>query len=73
MGIFFLTLLLKGEVHIDSSAMRQNHTPLSVKLKHGDKVKARLTMSGKGMELQLRTLAMDTWASLEHKIRYKKN
>lgn len=25
------------------------------------------------VEVQLRTLAMDTWASLEHKIRYKKN
>lgn len=24
------------------------------------------------VELQLRTLAMDTWASFEHKIRYKK-
>lgn len=25
------------------------------------------------VEVQLRTLAMDTWASLEHKMRYKKN
>ncbi len=25
------------------------------------------------VEVQLRTIAMDTWASLEHKIRYKKN
>ena len=25
------------------------------------------------VEIQLRTIAMDTWASLEHKIRYKKN
>ena len=25
------------------------------------------------VEIQIRTIAMDTWASLEHKIRYKKN
>ena len=25
------------------------------------------------VEIQLRTIAMDTWASLEHKIRYKKD
>lgn len=25
------------------------------------------------VEVQLRTIAMDFWASLEHKIRYKKN
>ena len=25
------------------------------------------------VEVQLRTLAMDTWASLEHKMRYKKD
>ena len=25
------------------------------------------------VEVQLRTIAMDWWASLEHKIRYKKN
>ena len=25
------------------------------------------------MEIQLRTIAMDFWASLEHKIRYKKD
>ena len=25
------------------------------------------------MEVQLRTIAMDFWASLEHKLRYKKN
>lgn len=25
------------------------------------------------MEVQLRTIAMESWANLEHKIRYKKN
>ena len=24
-------------------------------------------------EIQLRTISMDTWAALEHKLRYKKN
>ncbi|MBQ3785886.1 MAG: hypothetical protein II799_01285 [Lachnospiraceae bacterium] len=28
---------------------------------------------GMGVELQLRTIAMDCWAALEHKIRYKKH
>ena len=35
---------------VDPDAHRQNYTPLSVKLKEGDKVKAKLTMSGKGIE-----------------------
>lgn len=36
---------------VDSDARRQNYTPLSVKLKDGDRVKAKLTMSGKGIEV----------------------
>ena len=36
---------------VDPDAHRQNYTPLSVKLKEGDKVKAKLTMSGKGIEV----------------------
>ena len=36
---------------VDPDARRQNYTPLSVKLKHRDKVKAKLTMSGKGVEV----------------------
>lgn len=36
---------------VDPDARRQNYTPLSVKLKVGDKVKAKLTMSGKGIEV----------------------
>lgn len=30
-------------------------------------------MKKNGSEVQFRTIAMDFWASLEHKIRYKKN
>lgn len=36
---------------VDPDARRQNYTPLSVKLKVGDRVKAKLTMSGKGIEV----------------------
>lgn len=36
---------------VDPDARRQNYTPLSVKLKLGDKVKVKLTMSGKGIEV----------------------
>lgn len=36
---------------VDPDARRQNYTPLSVKLKDGDRVKAKLTMSGKGIEV----------------------
>ena len=36
---------------VDPDAHRQNYTPLSVKLKVGDRVKAKLTMSGKDMEV----------------------
>lgn len=36
---------------VDPDARRKNYTPLSVKLKDGDKVKAKLTMSGKGIEV----------------------
>lgn len=36
---------------VDPDARRQNYTPLSVKLKDGDRVKARLMMSGKGIEV----------------------
>ena len=36
---------------VDPDARRQNYTPLSVKLKVGDKVKVKLTMSGKGIEV----------------------
>ena len=36
---------------VDHHARRQNYTPLSVKLKDGDRVKAKLTMSGKGIEV----------------------
>ena len=36
---------------VDPDARRQNYTPLSVKLKVGDQVKAKLTMSGKGIEV----------------------
>lgn len=36
---------------VDPDARRQNYTPLSVKLKEGDRVKAKLTMSGKGIEV----------------------
>ena len=35
---------------VDPDARRQNYTPLSVKLKDGDRVKAKLTMSGKSIE-----------------------
>lgn len=34
---------------VDSDAHRQNYTPLSIKLKDGDRVKVKLTMSGKGI------------------------
>lgn len=37
---------------VDPDARRQNYTPLSVKLKVGDRVKAKLTMSGKGIEVE---------------------
>lgn len=36
---------------VDPDARRQNYTPLSVKLKDGDRVKTKLTMSGKGIEV----------------------
>lgn len=36
---------------VDPDARRQNYTPLSVKLKDGDRVKAKLMMSGKGIEV----------------------
>ena len=36
---------------VDPDARRQNYTPLSVKLKVGDRVKAKLTMSCKDMEV----------------------
>ena len=36
---------------VDPDALRQNYTPLSVKLKEGDRVKVKLTMSGKGIEV----------------------
>lgn len=36
---------------VDPDARRQNYTPLSVKLEVGDRVKAKLTMSGKGIEV----------------------
>ncbi|WP_288966863.1 TIR domain-containing protein [uncultured Prevotella sp.] len=36
---------------VDPDARRQNYTPLSVNLKEGDKVKAKLTISGKDMEV----------------------
>lgn len=36
---------------VDPDARRQNFTPLSVKLKNGDRVKARLKMSGKEIEV----------------------
>lgn len=36
---------------VDPDAHRQNYTPLSVNLKEGDRVKAKLTMSGKGIEV----------------------
>lgn len=36
---------------VDPDARRQNYTTLSVKLKDGDRVKAKLTMSGKGIEV----------------------
>lgn len=36
---------------VDPDARRQNFTPLSVKLKDGDRVKARLKMSGKDIEV----------------------
>lgn len=36
---------------VDPDARRQNYTPLSVKLKLGDKVKAKLSMSGKDIEV----------------------
>lgn len=36
---------------VDPDARRQNHIPLSVKLKVGDRVKAKLTMSGKDIEV----------------------
>ena len=36
---------------VDPDARRQNYTPLSVKQKVGDRVKAKLTMSGKGIEV----------------------
>ena len=36
---------------VDPDARRQNYTPLSVKLMDGDKVKVKLMMSGKGIEV----------------------
>lgn len=36
---------------VDPDTLRQNYTPLSVKLKEGDRVKVKLTMSGKGIEV----------------------
>ncbi len=36
---------------VDPDARRQNFTPLSVKLKDGDRVKVKLMMSGKGIEV----------------------
>ena len=36
---------------VDPDARRQNYTPLSVKLKEDDRVKAKLTMSGKDIEV----------------------
>lgn len=36
---------------VDPNARRQNYTPLSVKLKDGDRVKATLNMVGKGIEV----------------------
>lgn len=43
---------------VDHYARRQNYTPLSVKLKDGDRVKARLMMSGKGIEIDEPTQEM---------------
>lgn len=43
---------------VDPDARRQNYTPLSVKLKDGDKVKVKLMMSGKGIEVDEPTQEM---------------
>lgn len=43
---------------VDHHARRQNYTPLSVKLKDGNRVKARLMMSGKGLEIDEPTQEM---------------
>lgn len=43
---------------VDPDARRQNYTPLSVKLKVGDRVKAKLTMSGKDIEVDESILEM---------------
>lgn len=57
--------------HAKPSGYRSYHLILEVNTDLPD-----VDNSGKGsyfVEIQLRTIAMDTWASLEHKIRYKKD
>ena len=57
--------------HAKPNGYRSYHLILGIKTDYPD-----VNGNEKGIyyvEIQLRTIAMDTWASLEHKIRYKKN
>ena len=57
--------------HAKPSGYRSYHLILAVKTDYPDV--NGLEQGIYYVEIQLRTIAMDTWASLEHKIRYKKD
>lgn len=62
--------MVKETDYIDSpkeNGYRSYHLVVEVPIFLSDRT------SRKAVEVQFRTIAMDSWASLEHKIRYKKS